>query len=74
MSALKVRRIGNSLGIVLPKAILAQMRVVEGDQLFVQLTTAGVTLSRQDDTFAKDMELARTVMRKRAAVLRELAK
>ena len=74
MTALTVRRVGNSLGVVLPKTVLAQLRVEEGDHLFVQSTSAGITLSKQDDTFAKDMELARTIMRKRAAVLRELAK
>jgi len=45
---LKVRRIGNSLGVVLPKEVLAKLRVGEGDQLAVSDTPDGVALSAFD--------------------------
>lgn len=35
MLELKVRRIGNSFGIVLPKEALARLKVVEGETLYL---------------------------------------
>jgi len=74
MGALKVRKIGNSVGVVLPKEIASRLRVGPGDQLFVSETPTGIELSPYDPEFEADMELAREIMRKRRAVLRELAK
>ncbi|HVY86182.1 MAG TPA: AbrB/MazE/SpoVT family DNA-binding domain-containing protein, partial [Caulobacterales bacterium] len=37
-------RVGNSLGVVLPKEVLAKLRVGEGDQLSVTETPDGVAL------------------------------
>ena len=74
MGALKVRKIGNSVGVVLPKEVASRLRVTAGDQLFVSETPNGIELSPYDPEFEADMELAREIMRKRRAVLRELAK
>jgi putative addiction module antidote len=74
MVALKVRKIGNSVGVVLPKEVASRLRVTEGDQLFVTETPNGVELSPYNAEFEADMNLAREIMRKRRAVLRELAK
>lgn len=74
MTALKVRKIGNSVGVVLPKEVAAKLRVHEGDELFVTDTPNGVELSPYDPEFEADIELARDIMRRRRAVLRELAK
>jgi putative addiction module antidote len=74
MSSLKLRAIGNSVGVVLPKELLARLGVGEGDTLHVVETGDGIRLSRQDPGFAEQMEVAREVMRRRRAVLRELAK
>jgi putative addiction module antidote len=74
MGALKVRKIGNSVGVVLPKEVVSKLRVEPGDQLYVTETPNGVELSPYDPEFEADMELARDIMRKRRAVLRELAK
>jgi putative addiction module antidote len=74
MSSLKIRKIGNSLGVVLPQDILARMRVTEGDKLFVHDTPDGVTLTPTDAGFEQQMKIAREVMHRRRAVLRELAK
>ena len=70
---LKVRRVGNSLGVVLPKELLAKLRVGEGDQLTVGETSDGVTLTAQDDDTAELMRLAEDIMRKRRKVLKALA-
>jgi putative addiction module antidote len=74
MGALKVRKIGNSVGVVLPKEVVSRLRVGPGDQLYLTDTERGVELSPYDPDFEADMEMAREIMRKRRAVLRELAK
>jgi len=71
---LKVRRIGNSLGVVLPKDVLAKLRVSEGDELSVSDTPDGVALTGGDAEFARQMEIMRDIMRRYRNTLRELAK
>jgi putative addiction module antidote len=70
---LKVRRIGNSLGVVLPREVLARLRVGEGDQLTVTETPDGVALSPGDSETAELMGLAEDIMRKRRKLLKALA-
>lgn len=70
---LKVRRIGNSLGVVLPKDVLAKLRVGEGDQVMVSDTLNGVALSAQDNETIELMRLAEGIMAKRRKVLKALA-
>lgn len=72
--ALTIRAIGNSSGVVLPKELLDALNVGQGDKLYVTRTPDGIVLRTYDETFAKQMELAREVMRKDRAILRELAK
>jgi putative addiction module antidote len=74
MSALKVRKIGNSVGAVLPKEVVARLRVGPGDQLFLSDTPNGIELSPDDPAFGAGIEPARKIMCRRRAVLRELAK
>ena len=72
--ALKVTQIGNSVGVILPKEVLARLKVQKGDSLFVTDLPDGVALRAYDEEFAEQMALAREIMKKRRAVLRELAK
>jgi putative addiction module antidote len=72
--ALKVTQIGNSVGVILPKEVLARLKVQKGDSLFVTDLPDGVALRAYDEEFAEQMALAREIMRKRRNVLRELAK
>lgn len=74
MATLKLRSIGNSVGVVLPKELLARLNLQEGDTLHVVEGPDGFRLKRSDPEFERQMEAARRVMRKRRAVLRELAK
>lgn len=71
---LKVRRIGNSLGVVLPKEVLAKLNVGEGAELTVTDTPDGVALAGGDAEFARQMEIMRDIMRRYRNTLRELAK
>ncbi|WP_038218048.1 transcriptional regulator [Xenophilus azovorans] len=75
MSALKLTQIGNSTGVIFPKEMLADMNVGKGDTVYVtKMAAGGYHLSPYDDEFARQMEAARRVMKKRRNVLRELAK
>ncbi len=71
---LKVTKIGNSLGVILPRDLLIRMRLDKGDSVFITETPDGFRLSAYDEQFAGQMETARTLMRKRRNVLKELAK
>ena len=71
---LKVRRIGNSLGVVLPKEVLAQLRVGEGDVLSVSDTPDGVLVTAFNDRLQEQMEAGRHAMKRYRNALRELAK
>ena len=74
MTALKLTQIGNSVGLILPKEVLARLGVGKGDTLFAVETDGGLRLTTSDPDFEKQMEVARQVMKKRRTVLRALAK
>jgi putative addiction module antidote len=74
MTALKLRKIGNSVGVVLPAEALAQMHAGLGDIVHLTEAVGGVRLTPYDPAFEQQMDAARKVMRKRRNVLRELAK
>lgn len=74
MTTLKLTQIGNSLGVILPKDVLARLKLEKGDTLFVTDAADGVTLTPYSPDFASQMTAARRVMKKRRDVLRELAK
>ena len=71
---LKLIPIGNSTGLILPKDLLQQLGVAEGDTLFPVRTPNGIELRRVEKDFAEQMQLAREIMRKDRTILRELAK
>ena len=73
MVTLKVTTVGNSIGVVLPKEVLTRLRVSKGDTLQVVETPDGVKLTPYDAEFAKQMDIAERVMRKRRDVLKKLA-
>jgi putative addiction module antidote len=74
MATLKLRSVGNSIGVVFPKELLTKYNLAEGDTLHVVEAPDGFRLTRSDPDFERQMEVARDVMRRRRAVLRELAK
>lgn len=74
MQALKLTQIGNSVGVILPREMLAKMGVTKGDTVYAIHQPDGVRLTVADPDFAVQMEVARQVMKDRRAVLRELAK
>ncbi|HLO86253.1 MAG TPA: AbrB/MazE/SpoVT family DNA-binding domain-containing protein [Nostocaceae cyanobacterium] len=74
MYTLKIRKIGNSLGITLPKEALQKLRVQEGDSVFVTETPSGIHVTAGNPNFEKAMETYRKVSTKYRNALHELAK
>ena len=74
MTTLKVTQIGNSLGVILPKEILARLKLEKGDAVFVTDTPGGVTLTPFDPTVDEQVALGRDFMRGYRDTFRQLAK
>ena len=73
MTRLKVITVGNSVGIVLSKDLLAKLRVDKGDLLCVVETPSGIELTPYDPEFARQMDAAEEIMREDRDVLKKLA-
>jgi len=71
---LKITKIGNSAGVVLPKELLARLRVGPGDLLYATEAPDGVRLTAADPDFEAQMAVAEGIMRKDREILRVLAK
>jgi putative addiction module antidote len=71
---LKITKVGNSAGIILPKELLAHLNAGVGETLSVVLTPRGIELSTAEPDFDAQMAAAREVMARRKRALRELAK
>lgn len=71
---LKVTRIGNSAGVVLPRELLTRLRVGLGDMVHVTEAPDGVRLTASNPDFDAKMALAETIMREDRDILRVLAK
>lgn len=74
MIALKLTKVGNSVGAILPKEVLARLKVGQGDTLYLTEAPDGYRLTPYEPEFEAQMEAARKIMNKRRNVLRELAK
>jgi len=75
MHAVKIRRIGNSLGVVLPKEILARLGAGEGTSVYLtDSPDGGLRLTPLNEDFARQMEAAENIMRRDRDALRALAK
>jgi putative addiction module antidote len=70
---LKITTIGSSVGVILPKEMLASLRVEKGDTLYATETPNGFEISSYNAQFAEQMEAAEIVMREDRDVLRKLA-
>lgn len=74
MVKMTVRKIGNSLGVILPSEAATTLNVEEGDSLYLTESPEGFRLTPYNPEFAKQMEVAAKGMRKYRNALRELAK
>ena len=72
---LQIKKIGNSVGLILPKELLARSKLKVGDKLHVvEQTERGIKLSPYDPKHAKAMEIARRAFRTYADTFKALAK
>jgi putative addiction module antidote len=74
MHALKLTQIGNSVGVILPKEVLARLKLEKGDTVYVTETPDGVALTALDPSFEEQLELGREFMREYRDTFRALAK
>lgn len=73
-TTVRVRKVGNSLGILLTKDVIEVLGVAEGDQLFAVRTPDGVRLTPFDPDFATAIESSRDYMKRHRDAMHELAK
>jgi len=73
-AVLQIRKIGNSVGLILPKELLARLKLKEGDKLYVvEQTERGIKLTPYDPKHAEAMDIARRSFRKYADTYKALA-
>jgi putative addiction module antidote len=70
----KVRKVGNSLGSILPKEVIADLKVQEGSVLYFTEAPDGVRITAQNPEFAQKLEAATSLSQRYRNALRELAK
>lgn len=73
-ATVKVRKIGNSLGVLLPKEVAEQLHLAEGDTLHVITDADGARLTPFDPNFDAAMTAFEETRRKYRNALRALAK
>jgi len=71
---LKLIRIGNSTGVILPKELLERLDLQAGDSLSCHQTPDGLALAARSDGFEAQLAEARKLMKSYRNALRELAK
>jgi putative addiction module antidote len=71
---LKLRKVGNSVGVVFSKEALAHLKAGEGDSLLLTETPDGFRVTAHNPEFAKSMAVFEDLSRRYRNTLRELAK
>jgi putative addiction module antidote len=74
MTALKLTQIGNSVGVILPKEVLARLKLEKGDTVFVTDAANGVMLTPYDPALDEQLEIGREFMREYRDTFHQLAK
>lgn len=74
MSALKLTQIGNSVGVILPKEVLARLKLEKGDTVFVTEAANGLMLTPYDPGLDAQLKAGREFMREYRDTFHQLAK
>jgi putative addiction module antidote len=75
MLELKVRKFGNSLGVVLPKEVIQRLQTAEGERLLlIEASDRSYQMTPYDPEFAQQMKIAGQGMARYRNTLRALAK
>ncbi len=70
---LKIRKVGASLGVVLPKKLLAELGLGKGDELYAVRNPDGILLTAHDPEALQVLEDGRDFMRRHAGAMKKLA-
>ena len=71
--SLRLTRIGNSVGVIMPKEVLARLRLEKGDMVFVTEAANGVTLTPYDPALDEQIKAGREFMREFRDTFHQLA-
>jgi len=72
---LKIRKVGNSVGVILPKQALTHLKVEEGDTVSVTEAADGsLRISQYKPEVARQLAVVQDVLKRYRNTLRELAK
>jgi len=74
MHALKLRKVGGSVGFILPKELLEALHLAEGDQLFADTNQYGLQLTPYNPDFEAAMKAFDRTRKKYRNALHQLAK
>ena len=74
MTVLKLTRIGNSVGVILPKEVLARLKVEKGDKVFLTEAADCVMLTPYDPALEEQIKLGREFKRDFRDTFHQLAK
>lgn len=75
MRKLKIRKIGRSLGVVLPKEALAKLNVQEGDSVYItDSPEGGFRLTSENPEFAAQVKATEGIIQRYRNTLQKLAK
>jgi len=74
MLALKISQVGNSLGVVLPKDLLARLKVGKGDVLFLTEAPDGWRVTPYDPAIEQQLAAGREFMHEFRDTFHQLAK
>lgn len=71
---IKIRKVGNAYGLLLPKQVMERLHLTEGSLLTLVDTEDGVRLTPYDADFAAQLEAFRRLEPRHRNTLRELSK
>jgi putative addiction module antidote len=70
---LKVRQVGSSLGVILPREVIHLLNVNEGDTIFIDQSQGAFRIVAHDPNFPRAMKAYRKIARRYRNALHELA-
>lgn len=74
MTSLKLTKVGTSTGTIIPKEMLARMKVEKGDTLFAIETREGYLITPYDPSLAEQLDAGREFMKDYRETFKALAK
>jgi putative addiction module antidote len=74
MFTLKLTQVGNSVGVILPKDLLARLKLGKGESIYLTETPEGYVLTPYDPALTEQVEAGREFMREYRDTFHQLAK